>query len=194
VAVRIAKFAKTRQVIALTHELAFAGELAAAAEHESVPLTERRIELSGAGEPGVCLDGHPWKAKSVKRRLAELELDLKSIERDHVKWTTEEYERRVAHWAGGLSETWERILNEEIADYLVDPSKLEVRPRMVKVLARITETDTNEFDDSYSRISRWARRHDKDRGLNYVAPGVGDLRSEYELARGWFERIKKYRE
>jgi len=192
VAERIAQLAKDRQVIVFTHELTFAGELRVAADREDVLVTERQIERRGVN-PGVCLAGHPWKAKNAKSRIGELEAALQGIKGDATSWTQDEYDTRVADWSGRLSETWERILSEEITDQIVDPSTLEVRPKMIKLLVRITEGDAKEFEESYSRVSRWVRRHDKDRELNYVAPDLMELEREIALVRGWFERVRKYK-
>lgn len=194
VASRIAAFARDRQVIVFTHELEFAGELAVAAERESVKVCERHIVQSPVGDPGLCLDGHPWKAKSAKQRLAQLGADLRELRREATVLQPEEYERRITDWAGQLSETWERILKEEISDQLVDPSRLEVHPKMVKVIAQVTEQDAKQFDESYSRVSRWARRHDKARSLNYVMPELTELETELKQVRQWLTKVRKYRD
>ncbi len=81
----------------------------------------------------------------------------------------------------------------EIANQLVDRGKLEVRPTMMKVIARITEQDNKEFQESYGRCSKWLKRHDKDQALNYVAPPLVDLESELALVKAWFERVRKYK-
>lgn len=194
VASRIAAFARDRQVIVFTHELEFAGELAVAAEREPVKLCERHIVLSPGGDPGLCLEGHPWKAKSAKQRLAQLGVDLQELRRDATVLQPEEYERRITDWAGRLSETWERILKEEMSDQLVDPSRLEVHPKMIKVIAQVTEQDAKQFDESYSRVSRWARRHDKARSRNYVIPELAELGTELKQVREWLAKVRKYRD
>ena len=73
------------------------------------------------------------------------------------------------------------------------PIWLEVRPMMVKVLARFSEDDQHEFDSSYSRVSQWAKRHDKSAAVNYVAPEVSALEEELDLVDNWFKRVKKYK-
>lgn len=194
VADRLASFARDRQVVVFTHELEFAGELAIAADRESVTLTERQVMRNASGEPGICLDEHPWKAKSAKGRLAALGVDLQRLKRDAATLVPQDYETRLADWAGRLSETWERIVKEEISDQLFEPSRFEVRPKMMKVLAKLSAKDVKEFDESYAKISRWARRHDKARGLNYVVPDMSELEAELKLVRDWFTQLRKYRD
>ena len=99
----------------------------------------------------------------------------------------------MAVWAGNLSETWERIFSQEIVGTVLSEGGLEVRPMMVKVLARFSDADHKEFEASYSRVSRWAKRHGKSALVNYVAPEVGDLEAELELVNSWFKRVRGYK-
>ena len=192
VAKRLAQLATDRQVIVFTHDLTFVGDLATAATKEQVTFTERCIERRGDKTPGLTTDKHPWKAKDVGRRFSELEQLLAHIKKERMKWDQDEYEKECAEWAGKLSETWERLINLEIVYPLVDPGTSHVQPRMFKILARITETDNEEFQQSYERCSAWVRRHDKSQATNYVAPEPEELDQELAFVRGWFARVKKY--
>ena len=107
-------------------------------------------------------------------------------------WQQEEFEKETADWAGKLSETWERMLSIEVVGRLVDRATLEVRPKMLRLLARLTPDDNKEFQESYTRVSRWARRHDKSPEFNYVAPELDEMAAELALVREWFDRIKGY--
>ncbi|MBX7057940.1 MAG: AAA family ATPase [Leptospirales bacterium] len=195
VAARIADLAENRQVIIFTHDVSFVADLKREAGGRGISIAERSVVRSRAGEkkPGSCTNEHPWKAKDVPQRFDELGRMLARIKREQESWTESEYESEVAIWAGHLSETWERIFSQEIAGALVTEGGLEVRPNMVKVLARFTEDDDREFQASYKRVSQWAKRHDKSAKVNYVAPDVAPLESELESVKAWFARIRKYR-
>ena len=193
VARRLAELASDRQVIVFTHDVAFVGDLRRAADEKPVDLTARGVERRGDNVPGVCTDHHPWKAKDVSRRLGDLDAELARIKRDRAGWDQVEYEKECADWAGKLSETWERIVNLEVVSMVVDAGTSEVKPRMFKVLARITDQDDREFQQSYGRISAWVRRHDKSPSANYVAPEPTELEQELTTVRAWFDRVKKYR-
>ena len=99
----------------------------------------------------------------------------------------------MAVWAGNLSETWERIFSQEIVGPILADGGLEVRPMMVKVMARFSDVDHTEFEASYSRVSQWAKRHDKSAFVNYVAPNVADLETELVNVSAWFKRVKGYK-
>lgn len=193
VARRLAQFATDRQVIVFTHDVEFVGDLRRAADDEQITFTERGIQRRGGKAPGMCTDQHPWKAKDVGRRFQELEQLVARIKRERDSWDQEDYEKECADWGGKLSETWERLINLEIVYSVVDKGTSEVRPKMFKMLARITADDDREFQQSYGRCSAWARRHDKSPATNYVAPEPADLEQELAFVRAWYERIKKYR-
>jgi energy-coupling factor transporter ATP-binding protein EcfA2 len=191
VATRLAEFAQDRQVIVFTHDVSFVADLRKAADRVDIEFTERSVVRRGV-EPGLCQESHPWKSKDVKARLAQLERELALLEQAAPSLDSEAYEKEASAWAGGLSETWERAINLDVVGKVVDRSTLEVRPRMFRVLACITETDDKEFQESYGRCSKWARRHDKSLEVNFVAPSVTEMKVELALVKSWHDRVRKY--
>ena len=195
VALRLVDFAETRQVVVFTHDVAFVVDLKGAAFRREVTVSERWVSRSRAGErlPGSCVDTHPWKAKDVRTRLGELREDVAKIRKQSDEFDDQQYEDSVAGWAGKLSETWERIFSQEVVGQILADGGLEVRPLMVRILAKFTNEDYLEFNDSYGRASRWARRHDKSARLNYVAPLLSELEEALELVDQWFKRVRSYK-
>jgi energy-coupling factor transporter ATP-binding protein EcfA2 len=195
VAARLAELAESRQVIMFTHDVSFVADLKREANGKGVLVAERSVTRSRADErkPGACSTKHPWKAKDVPSRLDELRQELNGIRRDSVTWDEKAYEAAVAVWAGNLSETWERIFSQEIVGPVLAEGGLEVRPMMVKVLARFSDDDHRDFEASYSRVSQWAKRHDKSALVNFVAPDVAALEAEFDLVDAWFKRVKGYK-
>jgi ABC-type dipeptide/oligopeptide/nickel transport system ATPase component len=195
VASRLAALAETRQVILFTHDVAFVADLKREAGARGVPIAERAVERSRGRErkPGACATRHPWKAKDVSSRLDELRQEISRIRRESSGWNERQYEEAVALWAGNLSETWERVFSQEIVGPVLAEGGLEVRPMMVKVLARFSDDDHREFDGSYRRSSQWAKRHDKSAAVNYVAPEIDTLEKELRLVDAWFRRVKRYK-
>jgi hypothetical protein len=195
VAARLATLAEGRQVVVFTHDVAFVADLKREASGREVAVAERSVMRSRADErkPGSCSTTHPWKAKDVPARLDELQWDLARIKRESDGWDQKAYEEAVAIWAGNLSETWERIFSQEIVGPVIAEGGLEVRPMMVKILVRFSEQDRAEFEASYSRVSQWAKRHDKSALVNYVAPDILLLESEVKQVEAWFKRVKSYK-
>jgi hypothetical protein len=95
-------------------------------------------------------------------------------------------------WAGDLSETWERTVRNDVVGKVVDRGTTEVRPRMIKLLARITEQDNKDFQAGYSQVSKWAPRHDKSEEVNFVAPTIAQMEVELERADAWQKRVADY--
>ena len=147
---------------------------------------------TGERKPGACHTKHPWKAKEVGTRLNDLRGELARIRRQSHEWDEKAYEDAVGLWAGYLSETWESVFRQEIVGPILAEGGLEVRPMMVKVIARFSDTDQREFEASYSRVSKWAKRHDKSALVNYVAPDVAELEEELTNVERWFRRVKGY--
>ena len=195
VAERLVDFAQARQVVVFTHDVAFVAELKGAAFRQEVAVAERWVARSRAGEklPGFCADTHPWKAKDVRARLGELREGLARVRKQSSEFDDQQYEDAVAAWAGNLSETWERIFSQEVVGPIMADGGLEVRPMMVKVLAEFTNEDYIQFNDSYGRVSRWTKRHDKSARLNYVAPELNELEEELDLVDRWFKRVRSYK-
>ena len=195
VAARLAVLAEDRQVVVLTHDVSFVADLKQEASGRGVGVAERSVARSRAGErkPGTCGTKHPWKARDVRERLSDLRNELARIKGECDTWDEERYEKEVATWAGNLSETWERIFSQEIVGPVLAEGGLEVRPKMVKVLTQFSDDDEQEFQASYSRVSQWAKRHDKSVKVNYVAPEVSELDSELSSVDAWFKRVKGYK-
>lgn len=190
---RIAELAKDRQVIVFTHDLMFLGELIKAAIDQKVVLTERSIERNGDGVPGLVIEGYPWKAKDAQERLRDLQTRLHQLQKDKAGYSSEEYELRFSDWAGRLSETWERLVRSEVINQVVDRSTTEVRPKMFRMLAKITEDDDKDFQAGYSEVSTWARRHDKSEEVSYTVPTIAELQAELDRAVAWRKRMVSYK-
>lgn len=195
VATRLAALAENRQVILFTHDVAFVADLKREASARGVSVAERSVTRSRADErkPGACTTKHPWKAKDVPARLNELRQELGRIRKEASTWGEKQYDDAVAVWAGNLSETWERIFSQEIVGPVLSEGGLEVRPMMVKVLARFSDEDHRGFEGSYARTSQWAKRHDKSVAVNYVAPDIDKLDEELRVVENWFKRVKGYK-
>lgn len=192
VAQNIVNLAEDRQVIVFTHDVVFLSDVIKRAEFCGIPICERSVERDAQHRPGRIVNEFPWKAKRVTQRIEELKKLLASIRQDRPKLSRSDYENRTSDWAGKLSETWERLIRSEIIYRVVDRSTTEVRPKMVRILAKITDSDYDEFLAGYSAASTWARRHDKSEEVSYVAPEPDEMETELERLTATEKRIHKY--
>ena len=192
VAQNIVNLAEDRQVIVFTHDVVFLSDVIKRSIFCGIPICERSVERDAQQRPGLVIDEFPWKAKRVTQRIEELKILLASIKLDRPELSRSDYENRTSDWAGKLSETWERLIRSEIIYRVVDRSTTEVRPMMVRILAKITDADYNEFLAGYSAASTWARRHDKSEEVSYVAPEPDQMESEIDRLAATEKRIHKY--
>lgn len=192
VARRIVELAKDRQVVVFTHDVAFTMFLHKVANEFTVPYATRGIEKRRKAEPGYVTERHPWKAKDAAQRVDKLKQEVADLRRQEEGMPEEDYQRKTEEIAGHMSQTWERIISQVIAEPLVDFMSLEVRVGKLRLIGRVTEQDVKTYDDSYSRISGWASRHDPHPALNYSPPTVEELNGEIKVIEDWLKRVKKY--
>jgi hypothetical protein len=189
---RIVELGQDRQVIVFTHDLVFLGEIVKVADELGVTLTERAIERNGARRPGLIAEGYPWKARDAKKRIDGLEVELVRLNKEQESLSNEEYEKRSSDLAGKVSETWERIIRTDIVNRVVDRGTTEVKPKMFRLLAKITDPDDTDFQAGYGAVTKWARRHDKSEEVNYTSPTIEELKAEIDRLKTWRERVSKY--
>ena len=192
VAKRLMDLAAERQVILFTHEITFVHELMRQAEDHSHDVVPRSIQRFG-DRPGKVSDKFPWAAQDIPQRLDELGTDLARMRRERSGMDDDVYAKQVRLWAGNLSETWERAVNLEIVNQVVDRGTNQVKPLKLKILPKFDQTDHDEFQNGYAQVSSWAPRHDNAPEENFQAPGFDELELELERLRTWHARVKKYK-
>lgn len=192
VARRLVELAQSRQVIVFTHEATFVNALNKAARDLEVEVVERAIMRQGE-RPGLTSDKHPWSVKDIPARVNELESELARLKRERGDLDSDEYTRRAQEWGGRLSQAWERAVNMDVVNELVDRGTNEVRPRMFKMLVGITEQDNNDYQCGYAKASEWAPRHDQAPETNFIAPEPDELEAELTRFKDWVKRIKDYK-
>lgn len=192
VAKRLMDLAAERQVIVFTHEITFVNELLRQAEDYSQVVAPRSIQRSG-DRPGKVSDKFPWQAQDIPQRMHELETDLARMKNERACMDEDEYTKQVRSWAGNLSETWERALNLEIVNQIVDRGTNQVKPLKLKILPKFDQIDHDVFQNGYTKVSSWAPRHDNAPEENFQAPGLDELGSELERLRTWHTRVKAYK-
>lgn len=192
VASRLVELARSRQVIVFTHEATFVNALNKAARDRGVDVTERAILRQG-DRPGLTSDKHPWSVKDIPARINELEAELARMKRERNDLDSDEYTKRAQEWGGRLSQAWERAVNMDVVNELVDRGTNEVRPRMFKMLVGVTEQDNNDYQSGYAKASEWAPRHDQAPETNFIAPEPDELEAELTRFKDWVARIKSYK-
>jgi hypothetical protein len=191
VARRLVEVAQDRQVIVFTHEATFVTALTKAARDLGVETTERAITRQGE-RPGLVSGKHPWNVKDIPARIDWLGAALARLRRERDQLDSDEYTRRAQEWGGRLSQAWERAVNLNVVNELVDRGTNEVRPLKFRMLVGITEQDNVDYQSGYAKASEWAPRHDQAPEVNFIAPEPDELEAELTRFKNWVERIKRY--
>lgn len=192
VAGRLMKLASERQVVVFTHEITFVAALLKEARNLGQKITPRSIQRQGS-IPGKVTKEFPWQAKDVSQRIDQLRREIARFKRERDAMDDEQYMKEIRSWAGDLSETWERAVNLEVVDQIVDRGTSQVKPLKLKILQHFTEEDHDEFQNGYGKVSGWAGRHDNAPEENFHAPDIAELESELERVTTWYEKIRKYK-
>ncbi|MDH6236284.1 AAA family ATPase [Cryobacterium sp. CG_9.6] len=192
VAKRLVELAQSRQVIVFTHEATFVNALNKEARDQGVEVAERAIVREG-DRPGKATDKHPWSVRDTRARIGELETGLARLQKDRPQLDSDQYQKRAQEWGGMLSQAWERAVNLEVVGEIVNRGTNEVKPRMFRMLAAITDKDDSDFQAGYARASEWAPRHDQAPETNYIPAESDELEAELKRFQRWTERIRSYK-
>ncbi len=192
VAKRLIELASERQVIVFTHEITFVNALLNQAKDQGETITPRAVQRQGSN-PGKVIEEFPWQAKDVPQRIDQLSREIARFKRGREDMDDQQYMKEVRSWAGDLSEAWERAVNLEVIDQVVDRGTSQVKPLKLKILPRFTQEDHDVFQNGYGQVSSWAGRHDNAPEENFHAPEIHELESELERLRVWYGRVKGYK-
>ena len=187
IAHRLAKEAKTRQVVVFTHDIVFHFLLREAAESPSinVPLSERCVERRGNSGAGFCRDDAPWAGLTTGKRIKSLRNDLASLIKQHNEGD-KHYERNVRDWYGLLRESWERAIEECLLNDAVRRFRHSVETnRLKKALQKIQPSDLAAIDKGMTRASEAFRGHDGSAELNRPIPMPDDAKRDLEEFDAW---------
>ncbi len=90
VAARLVEFARDRQVIVFTHDIAFVADLRRYADEKAVTFTSGQSNAALSMMRPACVEVHPWNARA---RLDWLGQDLARLRRDAPGWDRTTYEQ-----------------------------------------------------------------------------------------------------
>ena len=143
IADRLAKEAKTRQVIVFTHDVVFLNDLLAYSEKTSITPSVLTLEWHD-GAPGKYIQGLPWDSKKPSECLVELKKDQKAIS---AKWNPQPNAMNVEsmrHAYSRLRSTLERIVEHELLAGIVRRFESQVIAGRVKSLIGVTQAECDE--------------------------------------------------
>lgn len=186
VAARLAEEAKQRQVIVLTHDVAFLMLLNQAAADTQVHVGYRCI-ARGSDLAGFCSHDLPYNARPVDDVLAALEADLKNKSVLWEKGRQGDWRNAVRAALEQLRETWERAVEEFIGPVFKRLST-KVDSKNLRLLTVLEVQDCDAMRAGFQTCSEML--HSAGESLNPKLPSPAELQAEIDKLRNWFSDLR----
>jgi energy-coupling factor transporter ATP-binding protein EcfA2 len=186
VAARLAMEARHRQVIVLTHDIAFLMLLHHCAQEAQTHVGFRCV-ARGATHAGYCSHEPPFNARPIDDVLTAIESNLSNKTIHYERGDQSEWRNTVRGTLEQLRETWERAVEDFIGPvfkrlaHKVDTSKLS-RLTVIKI------DDCDAMREGYGRCSELL--HSVGESLNPKLPSPDDLKAEIHALRQWHIDLK----
>jgi len=192
VAMRLVEEAKIRQVVVLTHDTVFLGELLDHIEQESVDKLMHHLEW-GNGRPGHIVDGLPWDHKPYKDRLDKLEKDQKALEKTWPAYPNEEETVNMRRQYGHLRATIERVIEEVVFSGSIKRYRDWVKVSKLGDVVGFTQDEYDEIARLYKTCCDVVDAHDPSSAKNKPVPTASQLGKDIADLRSIVETIKARR-
>lgn len=167
VAKRLVEESLHRQVVVLTHDIAFYKYLLEETEkHDDAVFNGICLERSRK-RAGIVRSSPPWDALTTSARIKELKKQLRVLREIDKNGTEKEFREAAYSFYGYLREAWERLVEDKLLNQVVTRFGRSVQTNRLKRLVDLTEEDFKRIDAGMSKCSTYFRGHDS-------APSVGD--------------------
>lgn len=186
IAGRLASEAKCRQVIILTHDIAFLLELEYYAQLYDVPCNT--VSLNRIGDRvGLVGPELPWPALDVKKRVGILKNKLPQLKKAELE-DPNIYRDNVKSWYGLLRESWERCVEERLFKGVIQRFNKSVQTlRLGKVV--VTPELINEVTKGMTEASKWV--HDMAAIQNSAVPRNAKLEQDLKSLEDFLGKCKQ---
>ncbi|MGB2665521.1 MAG: AAA family ATPase [Candidatus Acidiferrum sp.] len=190
--VRVARLlvdaARHRQVVILTHDIVFLLLLMKYARAAMIPLTERSL-LRGGPRHGVLVEGPPWIAMSVSKRLGVLRNELQAAGAILRKGDRAAYEQKAEWIYKRLRQTWERAVEEVLLNRVLVRFGDAVETQRLKVLTDIKDADVQMVESEMAYCSSFV--HDESGAVNAGIPDPSVLEADIKRLDDWVAALRK---
>jgi len=187
VAERLAEEGKHRQIVVLTHDIAFLFLLDQACRDKAAHIAFRSVTRSD-DYVGFCQQDPPARAQPIEKVIDGMkkQLDNEKIlyeTGDHAGW-----ERTVDALQKRLRWTWERAVEEAVGPVIKRLSN-KVETKGLAKVTTLTMDDCTEMRKAYGRCSMLL--HSSADALNPPLPKPEAVHHEITALRNWVENIKR---
>ncbi len=194
VAKRLIEEAKRRQIIIFTHDIVFLYKLREFANSKNISISLSYLISNEQGRAGICLDGVPWVAMSVKKRIGYLNAQYQDASSIYNNSGYNAYEPIACYIYGLLRETWERAVEEVLFNEVILRFGGEIQTRRLQYVHDIQQNDIKIIENNMSKCSCYLRGHDQSYSDNEPVPNPSELLQDIKVLESWVKSIRKRRE
>jgi hypothetical protein len=148
--------ARNRQVVVLTHDIVFLLLLTKYARAAMIPLNEKSLQRGGSRH-GLLVEGPPWIAMSVSKRLGVLRSELQNAGAILRRGDRAAYEQKAEWIYKRLRQTWERAVEEVLLNRVLVRFGDSVETQRLKAITDITDTDVQTVESEMAYCSSFVQ-------------------------------------
>jgi len=174
VARRLVEEAKNRQVIVLTHDTAFLGELRDVIEQQGVNHLIHHLEWM-SGFPGYVAEGLPWEHQSYKERLDKHEKAQMELEKTWPSYPNANDRDGMRHEYDLLRATIERVIQDVVFNGVVQRYRDWIRVDRLADVAGFTRAEYKEIARLHKACGDVVDAHDPSSAKNASVPDAKKL-------------------
>ncbi|VVN31824.1 hypothetical protein PS634_04874 [Pseudomonas fluorescens] len=186
VAKRLAEESMHRQVIILTHDVAFLLLLEEACKELKTPVAYRLISR-GSELPGYCNESPPNDVLPIDQVLSSLAKHLINVSNLHERGDSARWRSEVNNFDVELRTAWERAVEEVVKPVLRRLGR-KVSTGGLLQLTVLTEGDHKEMRQAYGRLSMLL--HNQPGGLSEKLPSPDKIQHEIDTLFNWVNSIR----
>jgi hypothetical protein len=190
VAYRLVQLASERQVIVFTHDIVFLTYLVGYCEAQGIQPRQSYLHR-GPSQPGECIDGVPWEAMKVSKRIGLLKNWLQAAEATYGRQGRDAYEPEARRIYERLREAWEHAVEEVLLNGVVIRFSREIHTQQLNTLTDITEDDIRTINHGMTKASQFL--HDQAAAAAEPVPGPDELRSDVNSLETWVSQVRQRR-
>jgi ABC-type lipoprotein export system ATPase subunit len=192
VARRLVEEAKIRQVIILTHDTVFLGELRDVIEQQTVDHLILHLDWVN-GHPGQVNEGLPWEHKSYMDRFDKHEKSQKLLEKNWPAYPNDEDCGKMRHEYSLLRSTIERVIQDVVFNGVVQRYRDWIRVDKLDGVFGVTDADFKSIARLHKACCDVVDSHDPASAKNSPVPNATQLGQDIADLKAVVDCIKRRR-
>jgi hypothetical protein len=177
VAQRLVQEAKNRQVIVLTHDTVFLGELRDAIEQQSVEHLINHLDWA-SGRPGHVSPGLPWEHQSYKDRLDRHEKAQRELDKRWPAYPNEQDRAEMRQEYDRLRATIERVVQDVVFNGVVQRYRDWIRLDKLDEVVGVTQVECSEMRRLHHSCDSIVDAHDPSSAKDAPVPTPAQLNKD----------------